>query len=206
MKKIMILIFCIISTQLIFAQVESKSKYEKATFGSGCFWCTEAVFERLEGVQSAISGYSGGKYENPTYREVTTGLSGHAEVVQITYDPDVISYEMLLKVLWKTHDPTTLNRQGADVGTQYRSVIFYHNNAQKELAEKYKKKLDESGAYDDPIVTEIMAFSAFYKAEEYHQEYYESNRSQPYCQYVIAPKIDKLEAVFGDLLKKDLSN
>lgn len=206
MKKIMILIFCIISTQLIFAQVESKSKYEKATFGSGCFWCTEAVFERLEGVQSAISGYSGGKYENPTYREVTTGLSGHAEVVQITYDPDVLSYEMLLKVLWKTHDPTTLNRQGADVGTQYRSVIFYHNNAQKELAEKYKKKLDESGAYDDPIVTEIMAFSAFYKAEEYHQEYYESNRSQPYCQYVIAPKIDKLEAVFGDLLKKDLSN
>jgi len=206
MKKIMILIFCIISTQLIFAQVESKSKYEKATFGSGCFWCTEAVFERLEGVQSAISGYSGGKYENPTYREVTTGLSGHAEVVQITYDPDVLSYEMLLKVLWKTHDPTTLNRQGADVGTQYRSVIFYHNNAQKELAEKYKKKLDESGAYDDPIVTEIMAFSAFYKAEEYHQEYYELNRSQPYCQYVIAPKIDKLEVVFGDLLKKDLSN
>lgn len=206
MKKIMILIFCIISTQLIFAQVESKSKYEKATFGSGCFWCTEAVFERLEGVQSAISGYSGGKYENPTYREVTTGLSGHAEVVQITYDPDVLSYEMLLKVLWKTHDPTTLNRQGADVGTQYRSVIFYHNNAQKELAEKYKKKLDESGAYDDPIVTEIIAFSAFYKAEEYHQEYYELNRSQPYCQYVIAPKIDKLEAVFGDLLKKDLSN
>jgi len=206
MKKIMILIFCIISTQLIFAQVESKSKYEKATFGSGCFWCTEAVFERLEGVQSAISGYSGGKYENPTYSEVTAGLSGHAEVVQITYDPDVISYEMLLKVLWKTHDPTTLNRQGADVGTQYRSAIFYHNNAQKELAEKYKKKLDESGAYDDPIVTEIMAFSAFYKAEEYHQEYYELNRSQPYCQYVIAPKIDKLEAVFGDLLKKDLSN
>jgi len=206
MKKIIILIFCIISTELIFAQVESKSKYEKATFGSGCFWCTEAVFERLEGVHSAVSGYSGGKYEDPTYKEVTTGLSGHAEVVQITYDPNVISYEMLLKVLWKTHDPTTLNRQGADVGTQYRSVIFYHNDAQKELAEKYKKKLDESGAYDAPIVTEIMAFSAFYKAEEYHQEYYESNQSQPYCQYVIAPKIDKLEAVFGDLLKKDLSN
>lgn len=179
---------------------------DTATFGSGCFWCTEAIFERLEGVESAISGYSGGYVKKPVYNEVVTGRTGHAEVVQIVFDTAVISFSELLEVFWKTHDPTTLNRQGGDVGTQYRSAIFYHNEKQKELAEHYKDKLNRSGAFHDPIVTEITPFKAFYRAENYHQEYYDLNRSQPYCQYVIAPKIEKLKAVFGDKLKKRISN
>lgn len=175
---------------------------QTATFGSGCFWCTEAIFERVKGVVKVESGYSGGTVENPTYEEVCTGKTGHAEATQITFKPDVVSYAELLKVFWKTHDPTTLNRQGNDVGTQYRSVIFYHNDEQKKLAEKYKKELDESGAWDKPIVTEISPFINFYKAENYHQDYFENNPSQPYCSFVIAPKVEKFEKVFKDLLKK----
>jgi peptide-methionine (S)-S-oxide reductase len=175
---------------------------QKATFGSGCFWCTEAIFERLKGVKSVVSGYSGGKVENPTYKEVCTGTTGHAEVTQITYDPEVISFDELLEVFWKTHDPTTLNRQGNDVGTQYRSVIFYHNEEQKKLAEKYKDELNKSGAWDKPIVTEISPFTKFYPAEDYHQEYYENNPNQGYCAFVIAPKVEKFEKVFKDKLKK----
>jgi peptide-methionine (S)-S-oxide reductase len=179
-----------------------KLKTDTATFGAGCFWCVEAVFERLDGVLEVVSGYSGGHVKNPSYREVCTGTTGHAEVCQIVYDPDKISYGELLEVFWKTHDPTTLNRQGADVGTQYRSVIFYHNENQKEEAEYYKKKLDKSGLYQDPIVTEIAPFEEFYKAENYHQEYYELHGDQPYCNLVIKPKVDKFEKVFKNKLKK----
>lgn len=173
-----------------------------ATFGGGCFWCTEAVFQRVKGVEKVVSGYMGGKVKNPTYKEVTTGLTGHAEVIQITYNPSIISYDELLEIFWGTHDPTTLNRQGADVGTQYRSVIFYHNEAQKELAESYKKELDSSGAFDRTIVTEISPASAFYKAEDYHQNYFNLNSNVPYCTYVIQPKLDKFNKVFANKLKK----
>ncbi|MCH7512560.1 MAG: peptide-methionine (S)-S-oxide reductase MsrA [Bacteroidetes bacterium] len=205
MRKWTILLLISFITFGIYAQETMKNK-DTATFGSGCFWCTEAIFERLEGVESAISGYSGGYVKKPVYNEVVTGRTGHAEVVQIVFDTAVISFSELLEVFWKTHDPTTLNRQGGDVGTQYRSAIFYHNEKQKELAEHYKDKLNRSGAFHDPIVTEITPFKAFYRAENYHQEYYDLNRSQPYCQYVIAPKIEKLKAVFGDKLKKRISN
>ncbi|MEK9139180.1 MAG: peptide-methionine (S)-S-oxide reductase MsrA, partial [Bacteroidota bacterium] len=175
---------------------------EKATFGAGCFWCTEAVFQRLDGVVSVESGYSGGKMANQTYEQVSTGTKGHAEVTQITYAPAKISFDDLLEVFWKTHDPTTLNRQGNDVGTQYRSVIFYHNDQQKELAEKYKKELDASGAWKSPIVTEISPFTAFYKAESYHQDYYDNNKNAPYCMFVIGPKLEKFEKVFKSKMKK----
>jgi peptide-methionine (S)-S-oxide reductase len=174
---------------------------EIATFGSGCFWCTEAIFVRLKGVYSVVSGYSGGKVENPTYEAVCTGKTGHAEVIQVKYNPEEITYDEMLEIFWKTHDPTTLNRQGADVGTQYRSVIFYHNDEQKEKAQHYKTKLDQSGAWDKPIVTEITSIERFYRAEEYHQNYYEKNPYQGYCSFVIAPKIDKFEKVFKDKLK-----
>ncbi len=177
-------------------------KLETATFGSGCFWCTEAIFDRVKGVKSVASGYSGGTVKNPAYREVTTGRTGHAEVIQIEYDPAEVSFAELLEIFWKTHDPTTLNRQGADVGTQYRSAVFYHNEEQKELAEKYKKELDEAGIWENPIVTEITPFEVFYKAEDYHQDYYEQNNSQPYCNLVITPKIEKFETVFKDKLKQ----
>ena len=174
---------------------------EKATFGSGCFWCTEAIFERVNGVKTVESGYSGGTVENPTYEQVCGGKTGHAEAVQITYDPKVVSYPELLEIFWSTHDPTTLNRQGNDVGTQYRSVIFYHNDEQKKLAEEYKKKLNESGAWGNPIVTEISQYKNFYKAENYHQDYFENNPNQGYCSFVIAPKVEKFEKVFKDKLK-----
>jgi peptide-methionine (S)-S-oxide reductase len=175
---------------------------QTATFGSGCFWCTEAIFERLNGVVKVESGYSGGKVENPTYEEVCTGTTGHAEVTQITYDPSIITFDELLEVFWKTHDPTTLNRQGNDVGTQYRSVIFYHNEEQKELAEKYKAELDESDVWDNHIVTEISPFINFYSAEKYHQDYYNNNPNQGYCTFVITPKVEKFEKIFKDKLKK----
>jgi peptide-methionine (S)-S-oxide reductase len=178
------------------------TELKKATFGSGCFWCTEAVFERLKGVHSVVSGYAGGTVENPTYEEVCNGTTGHAEVTQITYDPALITYDELLEVFWKTHDPTTLNRQGNDVGTQYRSVIFYHDEEQKQLAEKYKEELDRSGAWDKPIVTEISPLTNYYEAEDYHQDYYANNPSQGYCAFVIAPKVEKFEKVFRDKLKK----
>lgn len=175
---------------------------EKATFGCGCFWCTEAVFQRVEGVVSVESGYAGGNVPNPTYEQVCTGTTGHAEVTQVTFDPAKVSFDELLEVFWKTHDPTTLNRQGNDVGTQYRSVIFYHNQKQKELAEKYKKELDASGAWKSPIVTEISPYTTFYKAEDYHQNYYNDNKFKPYCMFVIGPKLEKFEKVFKDKMKK----
>ncbi|MCR9250269.1 MAG: peptide-methionine (S)-S-oxide reductase MsrA [bacterium] len=175
---------------------------KKATFGSGCFWCTEAVFQKLEGVEGVMSGYSGGKIKNPTYREICSGLTGHAEVIQVVYDEDKITYKDLLEVFWKTHDPTTLNRQGNDVGSQYRSVIFYHDQNQKELAESYKQSLDESGIFQDPIVTEITPYKEMYPAEDYHQNYYNDNQSQPYCSFVIKPKVEKVEQLFKEKLKK----
>ena len=173
-----------------------------ATFGSGCFWCTEAVFQNVEGVEKVESGYSGGKVKNPSYKEVCTGETGHAEVIQLTYDPKKVTFDELLEMFWKTHDPTTLNRQGNDVGTQYRSVIYYHSDEQKQLAESYKKELDQSGAFDSPIVTEISPAVEFYKAEDYHQNYFNLNGNAPYCSYVIQPKVEKFKKVFKDKLKK----
>lgn len=176
---------------------------EKATFGGGCFWCTEAVFQRLKGVKSVVSGYSGGKNKNPTYEQVCSGRTGHAEVIQITYDPKLVTYPELLEVFWKTHDPTTLNRQGADRGTQYRSVVFYHNEKQKKLATEYKEKLDESGAFKSAIVTEISPLTEFYRGEDYHQNYYNDNPANPYCSTVIKYKVDKFREVFKDKLKTE---
>jgi peptide-methionine (S)-S-oxide reductase len=176
--------------------------YSSATFGSGCFWCTEAIFEMLTGVVKVESGYSGGSVPNPTYEAVCTGKTGHAEVIQISFDSRKISYQELLEVFWKTHDPTTLNRQGADVGTQYRSVIFYHNDEQKKLAEEYKIKLEEAKIWNNPIVTEISPYKKFYKAEDYHQNYFSNNPNQGYCSFVIVPKLEKFKKVFQDKLKK----
>lgn len=164
---------------------------EKATLGAGCFWCVEAVFQRIDGVASVLPGYSGGQKENPTYKEVTTGKTGHAEVAQITFDPAKVSYERILDIFWQAHDPTTLNQQGADVGTQYRSVIFYHDEEQKAAAEKSKKGAQKD--FDDPIVTEIQPLTKFYEAEDYHKNYYNDNKFQPYCQFVIKPKLKKLK-------------
>ena len=179
------------------------AKLDTITFGGGCFWCTEAIFQRLNGVVSVESGYSGGKVKNPTYKEVCTGLTGHAECTQIAYNPDTVSLAEILQVFFKTHDPTTLNRQGNDEGTQYRSVIFYRNEEQKKIAEDIKQGLDKSGAYNDPIVTEITPFTVFYKAEDYHQNYFNQNKSSnPYCTYVIIPKVEKFEKYFADKLKK----
>jgi peptide-methionine (S)-S-oxide reductase len=180
----------------------NKSQLETATFGSGCFWCTEAIFDRLKGVHSVKSGYSGGTKDNPSYKEVCSGNTGHAEVIQITYNPKEVTYDDILEVFWKTHDPTTLNKQGADVGTQYRSVIFFHNDEQKQKAEHYKNELTKQKIWKDPIVTEIAPFKKFYSAEDYHQDYYENNRSQGYCNFVITPKVEKFEKVFKDKLKK----
>ncbi len=174
---------------------------QQATFGAGCFWCVEAVFQNLKGVASVVSGYAGGTVANPTYEQVCSGTTGHAEVCQITFDPAVISYDELLEVFWETHDPTTLNRQGADVGSQYRSVIFYHSEKQKNLAEQYKEKLETAGIWKNPIVTEIVPYTVFYKAENYHQDYYFQNSSQPYCIFTIKPKVDKVKKVFKDKLK-----
>jgi peptide-methionine (S)-S-oxide reductase len=179
-------------------------KTDTATFATGCFWCTEAIFEQLNGVLKVTSGYSGGHVANPTYKEVCTGETGHAECVQVVYEPEKISYDELLEVFFEVHDPTSLNRQGADVGTQYRSAIFYHNNEQKEKAEYYTNELNKSGAYNKPIVTEIAAATKFYPAEDYHQEYYENNKnSNPYCSVVIRPKLEKFEKVFSKKLKNN---
>ena len=183
---------------------EIVSVTEVATFANGCFWCTEAIFEQLNGVISAKSGYTGGNTPNPTYKEVCTGKTGHAECLQITYDPSKISFDELLEVFWQTHDPTTLNRQGADIGTQYRSAIFYHTTEQKEKAEKYKTELDKSGAFENPIVTEITPFDKFYPAEDYHQQYFENNENNnSYCRIVIRPKLDKFKKVFKGKLKNE---
>ena len=169
---------------------------ETATLGGGCFWCVEAVFQELKGVERVVSGYAGGAFENPTYEQVCTGNTGHAEVIQITYDPQVVSYEDLLYVFWRTHDPTTPNRQGADVGTQYRSIILYHDPEQKAIAEKSRRDTDASGLWRTPIVTEIAPLREFYPAEEYHHDYYRQNRSQPYCMMVIDPKLQKFRKEF----------
>ena len=177
------------------------AKLEQATFGMGCFWCSEAVFTRLKGVSKVVSGYSGGHAKNPTYEQVSTGQTGHAESIQITFYPAVITYGQLLEVFFKTHDPTTLNRQGEDVGTQYRSVIFHHNDQQRKLAEEYKHKLDAAHAFHAPIVTQIVAFQEFFPAEDYHHDYYRLHGHQPYCQAVIRPKIAKFEKLFADELK-----
>jgi peptide-methionine (S)-S-oxide reductase len=177
-------------------------KTDTATFGTGCFWCTEAIFQQLEGVIKVTSGYSGGKVDNPTYKQVCSGTTGHAECLNIIYDPSKISFDDLLEVFWQTHDPTTLNRQGNDIGTQYRSVIFYHNQEQKDKAEKYKAALDKSGAWDNPIVTSLEPMSKFYPAEDYHQNYYNDNTGQGYCQFVIRPKLEKFQKVFKSKLKK----
>jgi peptide-methionine (S)-S-oxide reductase len=177
-------------------------KIDTATFGTGCFWCTEAVFEQLNGVVKVTSGYSGGNVPNPSYKQVCTGETGHAECVQILYEPDKISFDELLEVFWQVHDPTTLNQQGADIGTQYRSAIFYHDAAQKEKAEKYKRELNESGAFAKPVVTEISPAQKFYPAEDYHQEYYANNKNtNPYCAVVIRPKLEKFQKVFGKKIK-----
>ena len=180
---------------------ENENRLETATFGAGCFWCVEAVFQQLKGVKSVTSGYSGGHVKNPAYREVTSGNTGHAEAVQIKFDPEQISFRQLLEVFWKTHDPTTLNRQGPDIGPQYRSAIFYHNEEQKRIAEESKNETDRSGYYNNPIVTEIEPFTNFYVAEDYHQDYYESNPNQPYCRMRIDPKMKKLQEQFGQYLK-----
>lgn len=174
---------------------------ETATFGGGCFWCTEAVYQELAGVLKVESGYAGGSVPNPSYKQVCAGNTGHAEVIQITFDPEIISYEELLDVFWVTHNPTTLNRQGADVGTQYRSVIFYHDDGQKVMAEKSRQAADAAGLWPDPIVTEISPLTGYYPAEDYHQNYYRDNQYQPYCQFVIAPKMKKFRQVFEPKLK-----
>ena len=175
---------------------------ETATLGGGCFWCTEAIFKRLKGVTSVVSGYAGGIVENPSYEKVSEGSTEHAESIQIQFDPSIISYEKILEVFWATHDPTTLNRQGADVGTQYRSVIFYNSEKQKEIALRSKAEMQKSGKFKDNIVTQIVPLDKFYQAEDYHQNFYDRNKSYPYCQIVISPKIQKLLAEF----KKDIKD
>ncbi|MGD8491670.1 MAG: peptide-methionine (S)-S-oxide reductase MsrA [Anaerolineae bacterium] len=179
----------------------TENGYDTATLGGGCFWCLEAVYEQLQGVEAVVSGYSGGAVENPSYRQVTTGTTGHAEVVQLTFDPKVTTFREILEVFFTIHDPTTLNRQGADVGPQYRSAIFYHSEEQKAVAEDVIREMEAEGIWDDPIVTEVTPFSAFYKAEDYHQEYYRRNRGQPYCQVVIAPKVAKFRQKYLAKLK-----
>jgi peptide-methionine (S)-S-oxide reductase len=176
---------------------------DTATFGTGCFWCTEAIFQQVDGVTKVTSGYSGGYTDNPTYKEIGTGTTGHAECLNIVYDTSKISFDELLEIFWQVHDPTTLNRQGADVGTQYRSVVFYHDADQKAKVEKYKAELDKSGAWDNPIVTTLEPFKKFYPAEDYHQNYYNDNPGQGYCQFVIRPKVEKFQKVFKSKLKKN---
>jgi peptide-methionine (S)-S-oxide reductase len=202
MKKLTVVLALLIS---IWAVGQTKktmtTTIQTATFGSGCFWCTEAVFLDVKGVKSVASGYMGGKIKNPTYEAVCTGTTGHAEVIQITYDPAIITYEELLEIFWNTHDPTTLNKQGYDEGTQYRSVVFYHNPEQKAVAEQYKKQLGTSGVFKNPIVTEITAASEFYKAENYHQNYFALNPNAGYCKVVIRPKVEKFRKQFAAKLK-----
>ena len=197
MKHIIFTIILFISS----IAMSQNNKLEKATFGAGCFWCVETIFQEVKGVHKVLSGYEGGHLKDPTYKKICTGTTGHAEVIQVEYDPTVVSYKKLLEIFWEVHDPTTLNRQGNDVGTQYRSVVFYHNEQQKKEAEFYKTELDKSGAYSSPIVTEITPSSTFYVAENYHQDYYNQNGSQPYCQFVIAPKVAKFKKAFEKDLK-----
>jgi peptide-methionine (S)-S-oxide reductase len=183
--------------------LKSKSMHtETITLGNGCFWCTEAIFQQVKGVNKVTSGYSGGHVENPSYEEVCEKTTGHAEVLQVEFDTTQVTLDEILEIFWQTHDPTTLNQQGNDVGPQYRSVVFYHNKQQKERAEFFKKKLDESGAFSKPIVTAIEPFTNYYAAENYHQDYYKKNGNQPYCYFVIRPKLEKFEKAFKDKMKK----
>jgi len=206
MKKI--LLICFLTSMVTFAQKNDKNKMTKESnletivLGGGCYWCVEAVYENLNGVQSVVSGFSGGKTNNHSYYDVSSGKTGHAEVVQINYDKTVTNLDEIFKVFFTVHDPTTLNRQGADVGTQYRSVIFYKNEEQKQAAQSIINSLKKAKVYDSPIVTTLEPFTKFYKAEEYHQNYYQNNKNQPYCQMVIQPKLEKFEKVFKNKLKK----
>lgn len=188
---------------LVSSVVSNGIKTDTATFGTGCFWCTEAIFQQLEGVLKVTSGFSGGHVDYPSYEQVTSGETGHAEVVQVVFDPLKVSFDQLLKVFWETHDPTMLNKQGNDEGTQYRSVIFYHGNEQKQASEHYKEALNKSGSWPNKIVTSIQPYRNFFSAEKYHQNYYVNNGAQPYCKFVIAPKLEKFEKVFKDQLKKN---
>lgn len=197
MREKLLILTLVTLTNIVMAQ-----NLEKATLGGGCFWCTEAVYEELKGVTEVKPGYSGGQIKNPSYKEVCTGRTGHAEVIQITFDPEVVGFSEILEVFFMTHDPTTLNRQGNDVGTQYRSAIFYHNNEQKQTAEKVIELFEQEKVYDDPIVTEVTEFDKFYEAEDYHENYYERNKDQPYCQFVVAPKLEKFRKIFKDKLKE----
>jgi len=184
----------------------SGNSYQEATFGAGCFWCVEAIYQRVNGVVAVESGYSGGHVNNPSYREVTSGRTGHAEVARLTFDPSVISYEELLEVFWHTHDPTTLNRQGADVGPQYRSVIFWHNDEQRRIAEESLEKTEKSDLWADPIVTEIQPLENYFRAEDYHQNYFNENPNAGYCSVVIAPKVQKFKKDFPHLLQESVTN
>jgi peptide-methionine (S)-S-oxide reductase len=196
----------VVGTGIIYAkrteEMKTNENAEKATLGGGCFWCVEAVFQRVEGVESVQSGYAGGRVQNPSYQEVCSGNTGHAEVVQITFNPSVVSYSELLEIFFTTHDPTTPNRQGNDVGTQYRSIILYHSNDQLQVARQVIDDLNHTEVFDDPIVTEVIEYSRFYKAETYHQNYYNNNKAQPYCTFVVAPKVKKLKKSFGDKIKQ----
>ena len=205
--KISLLLMVFFGTIAVSQNTSTKGKkmsqtLEVATLGAGCFWCVEAIYQRLEGVEKVESGYSGGTVKNPSYEQVCTGRTGHAEVIQVTFDPKKLSYKELLEVFFKTHDPTTLNKQGADVGTQYRSAIFYHTEEQKKIAEQVRDETNAAKIWDDPIVTEISSYLGFYKAEEYHQDYYNQNSYQPYCMMVINPKLSKFRKEFSSKLKK----
>jgi peptide-methionine (S)-S-oxide reductase len=213
MQKLFFLVILVFTAGMAITKTYSTNQYSNtmqntenkiATFGTGCFWCSEAIFDQLNGVVEVKPGYSGGTVKNPTYKEVCTGETGHAEVIRIEYNPEVISYKELLEVFWKTHDPTTLNRQGADVGTQYRSVIFYHDSEQEKEARAYKKALEEAEIWSNPIVTEISPATAFYYAEDYHNDYYANNPANGYCNFVITPKIEKFKKVFSEKLKPEL--
>jgi peptide-methionine (S)-S-oxide reductase len=197
-------IFTTVFSQSIVAKKSNMiTNLETATLANGCFWCTEAIFQRLKGVESLVSGYTGGDIKNPTYSEVSSGSTGHAEAIEITFNPDIISFQEILDVFFSTHDPTTLNRQGYDVGTQYRSAIFYHSKTQKEVAEKFIKALTDAKVFDKKIVTQIVPFKEFYRAESYHQNYYNNNKTQGYCRAVINPKLEKFIKKYKDKLKKD---
>jgi len=203
MKKIMYSLSVIVLLITLSSAGKNQKNLKEATFGNGCFWCTEAIFQRLDGVEVVRSGFSGGHIKNPAYREVVSGRTGHAEVIELTYDSDKISFVELLEVFFATHDPTTLNRQGYDVGTQYRSAVFYHDEQQKLEAEAMIQALTQAEVFEDPIVTEVTEFDAFYEAEDYHQNYYNDNKNQPYCVAVINPKLDKFLKNYKDKLKKD---
>jgi len=207
MKTKTLILICLLFAGTLFSQNNNTTKkmtqsnFETITLGGGCYWCVEAVYENLKGVKSVVSGFSGGKLVDPSYEEVCTGTTGHAEVVQITFDKNVTNLDEIFKVFFTVHDPTTLNRQGADKGTQYRSVIFYNNEEQKQAAQSIIAELQKAKVYQDPIVTTVEPFTKFYKAENYHQNYYANNKNQPYCQMVIQPKLEKFEKVFKDKLK-----